>query len=111
MTWFGADYAELVRPHIDPAVVTDSPSGLLHRWADHPVSADELRRISPEPWLPAELSGTPDPEDELRSSEGAVIMPDALRYPAEGSPQALRIEAHYARMREIQARSPKVIVR
>lgn len=111
MTWFGTDYAELVRFHLDPALVSDFSHGLLHRWADQPVSAEELRQITPDPWLPAELRGTHDPDDEHRCVEGAAIMPDSLRRPAAGTPQALRIEAHFARMREIQARSPKVIVR
>lgn len=109
MTWFGVDYADLVRDHLDPALVTSFPHGLLHRWTNQPVSADELQRISGDAWLPGELSGTPDPDDERRCSEAAAIMPDALRYPPEGSPQALRIEAHYALMREKEARGRRIV--
>jgi hypothetical protein len=111
MTWFGSDYTELVRPHIDPALVTNFSDGLLHRWADHPVSAEELQEMNPDPWLPAELIGKPDPDDDYWCRDAAEEMPDALRRPAEGTPQRQRIEAHYARMRELMANSPKVIVR
>ncbi|MBQ3357378.1 MAG: hypothetical protein IJG47_00600 [Microbacterium sp.] len=83
MTWFDADYAELVRPHLDSVLTTDSRRGLLHRWSEVPMSEEELLQISPDPWIPVELSGTPDPDDWFRCTEGAVMMPSTLRYPAE----------------------------
>lgn len=105
LTWFGPEYAELVTPHLDPARMTANALGTLHRWTEHPAVADELRPLSGDPWIPADLRGVadPDPDGDGRCIEAAAVMPASLRYPAPGSPQALRIEAHYARMREIEA--------
>ncbi|MGN7966546.1 hypothetical protein ACTJKK_10765 [Microbacterium sp. 22179] len=107
MTWFGREYAELVRPHVDSTLVKDALHGLLHRWTDHPAPAAELRQLSDGPWIPTELAGIVDPDDDERCIRGASLMPESLRYPAAGSPQALRIEARYARMRENFDRAQK----
>ncbi|MFJ2503773.1 hypothetical protein [Microbacterium sp. NPDC087592] len=103
LTWFGPEYAELVAPHLDPARVTATPLGTLHRWTQHPAEADELRTLSGDPWIPAGFRGVFDPAVDERCGKAAAIMPTSLRYPAPGSAQSLRIEAHYARMREIEA--------
>lgn len=103
LTWFGPEYAELVAPHLDAARMTANSRGTLHRWTEHPAEADELRRLSGEPWISSEFRGAVDPDQEGRCSRAAVVMPASLRYPAPDSPQARRIEAFYARMREIEA--------
>lgn len=105
LTWFGPEYAELVAPHLDPARMTATPLGTLLRWTDHPAEAEELRTLSGDPWIPADFRGVFDPAVDERCGRAAAVMPASLRYPAPGSPQALRIEAHYARMREIQDRA------
>ncbi|WP_435748603.1 hypothetical protein [Microbacterium sp. PMB16] len=102
LTWFEPEYAELVAPHLDPARMTANERGTLHRWTEHPAGVEELLRLSGDPWIPAEFRGVLDPDDG-RCTEAAAVMPASLRYPAPDSPQALRIEAHYARMREIEA--------
>ncbi|MGS0561966.1 hypothetical protein [Microbacterium aurugineum] len=105
LTWFGPEYAELVAPHLDPARTTVTAQGTLYRWTPHPAEAEELRLLSGDPWIPADFRGVFDPAVDERCSQAAVVMPESLRYPAPGSPQALRIDAHYARAREIAANS------
>lgn len=107
MTWFGPDYAELVASHLDPARTTANTRGMLHRWTEHPAEAHELVRLSGDPWIPAEFRGVLNPDLDGRCSKAATVMPSSLRYPAPDSPQALRIEAHYARVREIEANARK----
>lgn len=103
LTWFGPEYAEMVVPHLDPICTKANDQGTLLRWTEHPAEVDELLRLSGDPWIPADFRGVLDPADEGRCTQAAAVMPLSLRYPAPGSPQALRIEAHYARMREIEA--------
>lgn len=102
LTWFGPEYAELVAPHLDPTRTKANAQGTLHRWTEHPAEAGELRPLSGAPWIPAEFRGVLDPAGDGRCNKAAAVMPPSLRYPAPGSAQALRIEAHYARMREIE---------
>ncbi|MCK2025808.1 hypothetical protein KZC56_05810 [Microbacterium sp. SSW1-47] len=105
LTWFGPEYAELVAPHLDPARTTATARGTLLRWTEHPAEAEELRALSGDPWIPADYRGVFDPAVDERCRRAAAVMPASLRYPAAGSPQALRIEAHYARARDVQARA------
>ncbi|QNA91299.1 MULTISPECIES: hypothetical protein [unclassified Microbacterium] len=107
LTWFGPEYAELVAPHLDPTRMAATSLGTLHRWTKHPAEVDELRALSGDPWIPAAFRGVIDPTTDERCGKAAEVMPESLRYPAPGSPQALRIEAHYARMREIEANARK----
>lgn len=108
ITWFAPEYAELVRPHFEESRMVETPRGTVHRWTDRPADKDELIEISGDPWIPADFRGVLEEYPHGRCSEAAAIMPDSLRYPAPDSPQARRIEAHYARMREIEARSRRV---
>lgn len=103
MTWFEPEYAEMVAPHLDPIRTKANGQGTLHRWTEHPAEAEELLRLSGDPWIPAGFRGVLDPAGDGRCAEAAAVMPASLRYPAPESPQALRIEAHYARVREIEA--------
>lgn len=105
LIWLGSEYAELVAPHLDAARMTATAEGALHRWTEHPADADELRSLSGDPWIPADFRGVFDPANGERCSKAAAVMPSSLRYPAPGSPQALRIDAHYARVREVEAKA------
>ncbi|MEN0022159.1 MAG: hypothetical protein AAGC61_02680 [Microbacterium sp.] len=99
LTWFGPEYSELVRPHLDAARLKDSSSGLLLRWAEAPAVAHELRAVAGDPWIPAELRSVVDPADDERCSAAAEVMPASLRYPEPGSPLAERIAARIANAR------------
>lgn len=103
LTWFEPEYAEMVAPHLDPIRTKANGQGTLHRWTEHPAGADELLRLSGDPWIPAGFRGVLDPAGDGRCAQAAAVMPASLRYPVPESPQALRIEAHYARVLEIEA--------
>lgn len=70
-------------------------------WSGLPTEPQWLTWFGPE--YAALVAPHLDPAVDERCSKAAAVMPASLRYPAPGSPQALRIDAHYARMREIEA--------
>lgn len=82
---------------------SQSFSSIIHKRGR--AMAFELRLLGGDPWIPADFRGVFAPAVDERCSQAAVVMLESLRYPAPGSPQALRIDAHYARVREIGANS------
>ncbi|KJL25232.1 hypothetical protein RN51_00679 [Microbacterium oxydans] len=79
LTWFSPSYGELVRPYLKPEQTVTYPEGILHRWALHPVDAEEIARISGRrSWLPEKLTPVQDDLDNPR----LATAPARLR-PAE----------------------------
>lgn len=105
MTWFSTEYAELVRPYLDPGVVTETPEGVVHRWTDSPA---ERRVLTPKarrtPWVDVSLLATLDSSGDSEALAPAKVMPPSLRRPDPGSSEAMRIEANIARNRAKEVR-------
>lgn len=79
LTWFSPSYGDLVRPYLKPERTVAYPEGILHRWALHPVDAEEIARISGRrSWLPEKLTPVQDDRDNPR----LATAPARLR-PAE----------------------------
>ncbi len=100
LTWYGPAYADLVRPSLAPARLRPIGRGAVHRWTELPSTEADLKPlVDRDPWISGDLLATVDPVDPRRLQSPARSMPPALRPPAPGSPDALRIEAGYAAAR------------
>ena len=76
-TWFGPEYAPLVRDHL-PAERVEERGGRLFHWrSDAPADRDQLAATSATPWLPAELLAKP-----LRTDWFVILLSPAPRRPA-----------------------------
>lgn len=103
-SWFGPDYAPLVRDHLDPATVTTFDNGLFHTRSVQPADRDQLISQLPDsiqspgkraparprprgaiprvPWLPTDLLAIPEKYDPHVISAGlkrAKYIPEPLR--------------------------------
>lgn len=80
LTWFSPGYGELVRPHLKPERTVAYPEGILHRWALHPVDAEEIARISGRrSWLPEKLMAVQgDPGNPRLATAPARVRPAEL---------------------------------
>lgn len=98
MTWYMPEYLEMVRPYLSAGAIIEHPEGGVHRWTERPALINEIRPlIRNVPWIGSDLLAVLASDDDHRILEPAASMPKSLRAPADGSPEALRIEENIAR--------------
>ncbi|WP_120494787.1 hypothetical protein [Microbacterium phyllosphaerae] len=94
LTWFGTEYAPLVRPHLSVSNVTEHKGGLSHRWVDAPTLNSEWGApMVGGTWIDPRFVPTVQGSDVLAP---AVTVPSQLRAPEPGSPEAQRLETLFA---------------
>lgn len=83
MTWYAQDYADLVAPLLASGNSCSTPTGVLHRWTEHPADRDELDRLTDTTlWAPPRFRGrASDTEYQGRFVEQADVLPGFLRMP------------------------------
>lgn len=94
LTWFGPEYAPLVRPHLTAGEVTEHDGGLSHRWREAPTLSSQLGAPTVGgSWIDPQFVPTVEGYDVV---EPAVTVPPQFRAPAPGSPEAERLKALFA---------------
>lgn len=80
ITWYDAEYADLVRPYLGSGEIQELSEGLVHRWSQQPVAAGAIRAGLSTAWPPVDLVGSVQATPGgLRGIEQAKVVPESLR--------------------------------